>query len=87
MLSLVTLLYICGCDLAISIFPFIFPCLGDDDLELLSLPPALKEKYIRLQTENKMLKTKMGEAGDNSTMQSMLEDSQSRVQELETESR
>jgi len=28
---------------------------GDDDLELLSLPPALKEKYIRLQTENRML--------------------------------
>jgi len=60
---------------------------GDDDLELLSLPPALKEKYIRLQTENRMLNKKILEGGDNSQVQSMLEDAQSRVNELESDSR
>lgn len=57
-------------------------------MELLSLPPALKEKYIRLQTENKMLNKKLSEGGgDNTAIQSLLEDAQSRVNELESDSR
>lgn len=60
---------------------------GDDDLELLSLPPQLKEKFVRLQTENRVLNKKLSEAGDSTTLQSSLEDAQSRVNELESEGR
>ncbi|XP_067947816.1 protein Hook homolog 3-like isoform X2 [Watersipora subatra] len=60
---------------------------SDDDLELLSLPPALKEKYVRLQTENRMLNKKLSDSGDTAAIQSMLDDAQSRVNELETDGR
>ena len=60
---------------------------GEDDLELLSLPPALKEKYIRLQTENRMLNKKLKDSEQNTATESMLEDAQSRVNELESEAR
>ena len=56
-------------------------------MELLSLPPALKEKYIRLQTENRMLNKKLKDSEQNTATESMLEDAQSRVNELESEAR
>lgn len=61
--------------------------LGEDDLELLSLPPALKEKYIRLQTENRMLNKKLKDTENNTATESLLEDAQSRVNELESDAR
>lgn len=61
--------------------------LGDDDIELMSLPPQLKEKFVRLQTENRMLSKKLNEAGDAGTLQSTLDDAQSRINELESENR
>lgn len=69
------------------IYCVLFCAVGDDDLELLSLPPALKEKYVRLQTENRMLNKKLKDSEDNTATQSMLEDAQSRVNELESDAR
>ena len=56
-------------------------------MELLSLPLTIKEKYLRLQTENRMLNKKLTELGDTTPLQSLLEDAQSRVNELESDSR
>ncbi|XP_021350901.1 protein Hook homolog 3-like isoform X2 [Mizuhopecten yessoensis] len=58
-------------------------------LEMLSLPPEVKEKLLRLEHENKMLKLRTSE--DNSEqapmLQSMLDDANARKNELETELR
>lgn len=58
-------------------------------VEMLSLPPDIKEKLLRLEHENKMLKLRSTSMdGDNSQMlQSMLDDTNSRKNELETELR
>ena len=53
----------------------------------MSLPPQLKEKFIRLQAEYRMLNKKLNEGGDGITLQSSLEDAQSRISELESENR
>ncbi|XP_060560473.1 protein Hook homolog 3-like isoform X3 [Ruditapes philippinarum] len=67
---------------------------GDDlsatsQMEMLSLPPEIKEKILRLEHENKMLKLKS--SGDNDeqsqVIQTMLDDANSRKNELETEIR
>ncbi|XP_041475501.1 protein Hook homolog 3-like isoform X2 [Lytechinus variegatus] len=53
------------------------------------LPPEVREKMIRLQHENKMLKMKQGETADEQTqlLQSLLEDSNARKSDLESENR
>ncbi|XP_030852257.1 protein Hook homolog 3 isoform X3 [Strongylocentrotus purpuratus] len=53
------------------------------------LPPEVREKMIRLQHENKMLKMKQGETADEQTqlLQSLLEDSNARKNDLESENR
>lgn len=70
-----------------NILIYLYLRVGDDDLELLSLPPQLKEKYIRLQTENRLLNKKISEGGDRSALQSSLDDAQSRINDLESENR
>lgn len=58
-------------------------------LEMLSLPPEVKEKMLRLEHENKMLKLRSSD--DDSVpapmLQSMLDDANARKNELETELR
>ncbi|KAK3090840.1 hypothetical protein FSP39_015087 [Pinctada imbricata] len=58
-------------------------------LELLSMPPEIKEKLLRLEHENKMLKLKSGKSEDDQSqvLESMLDDVSSRKNELETELR
>ncbi|XP_071148529.1 protein Hook homolog 3-like isoform X5 [Mytilus edulis] len=59
-------------------------------VEMLSLPPDIKEKILRLEHENKMLKLRSNstDGGDNDqVLQSMLDDTNSRKNELETELR
>ena len=58
-------------------------------VEMLSLPPDIKEKVLRLEHENKMLKLKSSstEGDDSQVLQSMLDDTNSRKNELETELR
>ncbi|XP_013415210.1 protein Hook homolog 3 isoform X2 [Lingula anatina] len=58
-------------------------------LDMLSVPPEIKEKLIRLQHENKMLKlSKEGSEDENAQLvTSMLEDTKARNNELETENR
>ncbi|XP_038075290.1 protein Hook homolog 3-like isoform X2 [Patiria miniata] len=53
------------------------------------MPSEIREKIIRLQHENKMLKLKQGETTDEKTqlLQSLLDDSNARRSELESESR
>ncbi|XP_071485069.1 protein Hook homolog 3-like [Diadema antillarum] len=53
------------------------------------LPPEIREKLIRLQHENKMLKMKQGETADEQTqlLQSLLEDANARKSDLESENR
>ncbi|XP_053395415.1 protein Hook homolog 3-like isoform X3 [Mercenaria mercenaria] len=68
---------------------------GGDDLsttsqmEMLSLPPEVKEKILRLEHENKMLKLKSSGDSDEQSqvLQTMLDDANSRKNELETEIR
>ncbi|XP_067122723.1 protein Hook homolog 3 isoform X2 [Centruroides vittatus] len=60
------------------------------EAELLeSVPPEIKEKLIRLQHENKILKLKLDSNDDQqvAVLQSMLDDSRLRQSELETENR
>ncbi|XP_071799501.1 protein Hook homolog 3-like isoform X1 [Asterias amurensis] len=53
------------------------------------LPSEIREKIIRLQHENKMLKLKAGESSDENTqlLQSLLDDSNARRNDLESENR
>ncbi|KAK7503948.1 hypothetical protein BaRGS_00004680 [Batillaria attramentaria] len=58
-------------------------------MEMLSVPPEIKEQLLRLEHENKMLK--MGSAGNqdeqSQVLQSQLDDANARNNELETEVR
>lgn len=58
-------------------------------VEMLSLPPEIKEKMLRLEHENKMLRMKSSgsEEEGSHVLQSMLDDANSRKNELETELR
>ncbi|XP_048759175.2 protein Hook homolog 3-like isoform X2 [Ostrea edulis] len=58
-------------------------------VEMLSLPPEIKEKILRLEHENKMLRLKGSgsEEEGSQVLQSMLDDANSRKNELETELR
>ncbi|XP_069127500.1 protein Hook homolog 3-like isoform X2 [Argopecten irradians] len=58
-------------------------------LEMLSLPPEVKEKLLRLEHENKILKlrTSNDENEQAPMLQSMLDDANARKNELETELR
>lgn len=58
-------------------------------LEMLSMPPAIKEKLLRLEHENKMLKLQnSGESSEQSeVLQTMLDDANARKNELETDLR
>ncbi|KAL5021996.1 hypothetical protein ScPMuIL_001151 [Solemya velum] len=60
-----------------------------DGIDFISLPPEVRERFLRLQHENKMLKLKMGGTDDEPTqvLQSMLDDANSRNNELLTELR
>lgn len=62
--------------------------LSDSDM-LETLPPEIKEKLIRLQHENKMLKLEQSSCEDQqlTLLKTMLEDAQSRQNDLETEVR
>ncbi|XP_022087313.1 protein Hook homolog 3-like isoform X2 [Acanthaster planci] len=53
------------------------------------MPSEIREKIIRLQHENKMLKLKQGETTDEKTqlLQSLLDDADARKNELESENR
>ncbi|KAJ8306098.1 hypothetical protein KUTeg_016643 [Tegillarca granosa] len=59
------------------------------DVDMLSLSPAVKEKLLRLEHENKMLKLKTTGSEDDQVnmLQSMLDDSDARKNELETDMR
>ncbi|XP_015904868.1 protein Hook homolog 3 isoform X2 [Parasteatoda tepidariorum] len=60
------------------------------DNELLdAVPPEIREKLIRLQHENKMLKINEGATVDKqlTIVQSLLDDARSRINELETDNR
>nr|XP_022318582.1 protein Hook homolog 3-like [Crassostrea virginica] len=58
-------------------------------VEMLSLPPEIKEKMLRLEHENKMLRMRNSgsEEEGSHVLQSMLDDANSRKNELETEIR
>lgn len=58
-------------------------------LEMLSMPPAIKEKMLRLEHENKMLKLQnSGESSEQAeVLQTMLDDANARKNELETDLR
>ncbi|CAH1774314.1 unnamed protein product [Owenia fusiformis] len=58
-------------------------------LELMNVPPEIREKIIRLTHENKMLKlSREGSDDENVQMlRNMLDDTETRKQELETENR
>ncbi|XP_060072280.1 protein Hook homolog 3-like isoform X1 [Ylistrum balloti] len=58
-------------------------------LEMLSLPPEVKEKMLRLEHENKILKlrTSNDDSEQAPMLQSMLDDANARKNELETELR
>lgn len=62
---------------------------GSPSFEMMNCPPEIKEKIIRLQHENKMLKlSKSGsEDEDTQVIKSMLDDANSRSNELQTENR
>ncbi|GFQ80829.1 protein Hook homolog 3 [Trichonephila clavata] len=62
--------------------------IGDSEL-LDAVPPEIREKLIRLQHENKMLKINEGATLDKqlTLTQSMLDDAKSRINELETDNR
>ncbi|CAL1281626.1 unnamed protein product [Larinioides sclopetarius] len=62
--------------------------IGDSEL-LDAVPPEIREKLIRLQHENKMLKINEGATIDKqlALTQSMLDDAKSRINELETDNR
>ncbi|KFM58220.1 Protein Hook-like protein, partial [Stegodyphus mimosarum] len=62
--------------------------MGDSEL-LDAVPPEIREKLIRLQHENKILKLNEGTTVDKqlTLIQSMLDDARSRVNELETDNR
>ncbi|XP_077981003.1 protein Hook homolog 3-like isoform X2 [Glandiceps talaboti] len=63
--------------------PDTVPILGD------MVPPEVKERLLRLQHENKILKSQHGESTDGETqlLKSLLDDSNARTVELETENR
>ncbi|XP_052774694.1 protein Hook homolog 3-like isoform X3 [Mya arenaria] len=70
------------------------PGAGDElsassQMEMLSLPPEIKEKILRLEHENKMLRLQeRGDGGEQTqVLQTMLDDANSRKNELETEIR
>ena len=58
-------------------------------LELMTLPPEVKEMFMRLQHENKLLKLEHSEKQDQEgeLVQSMLDDANARKNELESENR
>ncbi|XP_035212323.1 protein Hook homolog 3-like, partial [Stegodyphus dumicola] len=62
--------------------------MGDSEL-LDAVPPEIREKLIRLQHENKILKLNEGTTVDKqlTLIQSMLDDARSRINELETDNR
>lgn len=62
---------------------------ASSQMELLSLPPEVRERILRLEHENKMLKLKSSGDSDEQSqlLQNMLDDSNSRKNELETEIR
>ncbi|GIY82918.1 protein Hook homolog 3 [Caerostris darwini] len=62
--------------------------IGDSEL-LDAVPPEIREKLIRLQHENKMLKINEGATVDKqlTLTRSMLDDAKSRINELETDNR
>ncbi|XP_064605295.1 LOW QUALITY PROTEIN: protein Hook homolog 3-like [Liolophura sinensis] len=56
-------------------------------LELVNLHPAVKEKLLRLEHENKLMRLSKGEEEQSQVLQSMLDDANSRKNELETDIR
>lgn len=62
--------------------------MGDSEL-LDAVPPEIRERLIRLQHENKILKINEGATVDKqlTLVQSMLDDARSRINELETDNR
>ncbi|KAK2168518.1 hypothetical protein LSH36_16g06021 [Paralvinella palmiformis] len=62
---------------------------GSSDLALLALPPEIKERMLRLQHENKLLKLQRSSTTQEETelIQTQLEDTKARNSELESELR
>lgn len=57
------------------------------DLELMSLPSALRAQFLRLQHENKLLKVQTSSSEDDQILKTMLDDANARNHDLECEIR